>query len=137
MGIWGGVLVMICGFFLLYQGAPFRALPARRPRITFWPKYETTLMAPRPAAEWAGALATLGYQPVSRKALDEDGAVTFRRGRLFGDFSLRWLATRVTLVSEGEGGVRLTFCADVLAAFDTGDSWDLMQQLRAALEKKG
>lgn len=114
------VVVLLISFLtvfalaIFYHGRPFSALPDKKPRIAFFPKYRSDPVSMRTVKK--------NLDKMKFKKIDDTNYV---RGSLFGEFSLKFLKLRVELFDDyfqiKSGGAVLLF--------DTGDMWKLTKAL--------
>ena len=123
-------LVIITG---TYKFIPFRELRRKRPRFALFPKYRTHVARSdelKGPGKVEKELSEFGFAKV--KVFGR--ASFFTRGHLLGDFSVKVIKVRLGVYQE-PGGVGLTLEAAWVAAFDTGDFWVFLTELKQKLEK--
>ena len=113
--------VAIAASALAYRRAPFRTHRPAKPSFVFFPKYEAAFGCSSDALRQA--LLSLGFKPGDPK---KD---TIDRGKWYGDFSLKLAWLRAEVDAERQ---RLRLYAPFLIFFDTGDTWQLTQEIVSA-----
>ena len=109
----------------LYKRAPFRNHKPPKPTFVWFPKYETTFQsAPEAIRE---SLCSLGFES------HESDHNAFTRGKWYGDFSLRLTRLKAEIDPE-QRAIRLS--APRMILFDTGDMWQLTQDIVSAAREE-
>ena len=126
------ITVIVAAITVLYRVAPYRELGDAKPRLAVFPKYRTSLDPPSGESMEAleEKLAEYGF----RKSRESEESVTFSRGSLLGDFSIRLAKMSLKIAKPIVPGTTARLEAAWVMAFDTGDLWDLLSELREKLE---
>ena len=133
------VVIALLAITMLYKVLPHRRMSEKKPLISFFPKFKTKVKLPsqlleseNPEKELENALSKYGFIKKSK-----DGSVTkYSRGHILGDFSIK-LAKVNLLVTEPESCcTEISIEAGWVIAFDTGDFWKFLTELKDKIENK-
>lgn len=114
-----------------YKFLPFRKPGKQRPFLAVLPKYRKVIASGASDHALAGKLAQHGFEKTKQR-----GSTTkFRRGSVLGDLSIELSKVDISLTRINENSLEITVQAGWVAAFDTGDHWDLITRLGAELER--
>jgi len=126
-------VVVIVLFTLTYKLIPYRDLPDAKPGFALFPKYRTSIdwspEAPD-VPELEEKFVRFGFR-VCRS--DENG-MSFKRGQLLGDFTVKLLKLKCTISAPENGSSSLSLEAGWMIAFDTGDLWTFTSELKQKLQ---
>ena len=132
------------GLDAMYRGKAPKVLPEGRRRFCVFPKWVAPVRLPaavREADDLAAALGEVlepeGFALETRDA----GTLTFARGNVLGDFSVKAAKVRLTFETppadpKAPAHVRAEY-AVALPAFDTGDLARLLKDVVAKVEAAG
>jgi hypothetical protein len=128
------VVVAVVAFTLSYKLVPHRQLSGKKPTLALFPKYRTEV-------NWVGLdltlteietkLAEFGF----KKSKVENEVTFFQRGHLLGDFSVKLMKVKCGVSAPRKGKSIVTLEAGWMAAFDTGDFWTFLTELKQKLER--
>jgi hypothetical protein len=128
------VVVVVVAFTLSYKLVPYRQLSGKKPTLALFPKYQTEV-------NWASSdltlteieqkLADFGF----KKSKMENEVTLFQRGHLLGDFSVKLMKVKCGVSAPKRGKSTITLEAGWMAAFDTGDFWTFLTELKQKLER--
>jgi len=138
-----GSLLLVLLLLLLgwcYRRAPYRALSAEKPSLVLFPKYRaevilprSVLSSPQPAEALVSLLRPHGFRLHGGKRFP----LEFRRGRMLGDLSSRYLGLRLVFgeISGYSSRCALTLEGRCCVLFDSGDLWRVIDAIKRDLEK--
>jgi len=134
---WATVFAGVAVVAYFYTRKAATDLPGKRPRLAWMPKYRcrcepsaSVLSSPDPARALVLRLGELGFVCERQTPL----ALHFSRGHAQGDFSVELAKLDVTVSLPIESSTELLVEAGWVAAFDTGDLWQLTTELKALVE---
>ena len=110
---------------LIYKVLPFRKVGDKKPFLAFFPKYKIRVYHTLNNEELENKLSKFGFKKVN----ETKGLLKFSRGSVLGDLSIKLSKVSVSLHKIEEGVHDLTVQATWVAAFDTGDHWQLTKEL--------
>ena len=133
------VVVALVAITLLYKVLPRRNLGEKKPFVSFLPKFKTSVKLPtvllaseNPEKGLEVVLSEYGFIKKSKN----NSITKYSRGHVLGDFSIK-LAKVNLLVTEPKSGLaELAIEAGWVVAFDTGDFWQFLTELKAKIENK-
>jgi hypothetical protein len=126
------VLIVVCvaavvtaAITVYYKRRPFKSRGSLRPKIDLFPKYEVEFACSSDAIR--DSLASLKFKPSSADPNQ------FSRGKVHGDFSAKAIKWHVQIF-PGDSAFRL--CAQWVILFDTGDTWQLIEDILSTAREK-
>jgi len=128
-------IVAVAAYFYHQQSA--RELPEKRPRFAWMPKYRCHCTVPDSMRSSSDPARALVLRLTDRGfACDRQTPVALHltRGHAKGDFSVELAKINLTFSLPIEVQTELVVEADWVAAFDTGDLWQLTTELKALVE---
>jgi hypothetical protein len=124
-------------FRVIYRRRKVQPLESRKPFIKWLPKYRTEVQVPEPVASsddstlaLEGILEELGFE----LAHWTRETVVFRRGKSWGDFSVRLIPLHVSFSLPLRGTCFMDVEVATVCLFDSGDLWKLTHELRELVE---
>lgn len=127
-------VVAVVALTMSYKLVPYRQLSGKKPTLAIFPKYRTEV-------NWASSDLTLMEiekkleESGFRKSKAENEVTFFQRGHLLGDFSVKLMKVKCGISTPRRNMSTLTLEAGWVAAFDTGDFWTFLTELKQELEK--
>jgi len=113
-----------------YRLLPFRNAGDRRPFLALVPKYKKRIVSSESDEALEEQLARYGF----RKRKQSGATASFTRGSVLGDLSIELAKVDVGLSRLNDEALEITVQAGWVAAFDTGDHWELITELGRKLE---
>ena len=133
--VFGVIVVVIIGVItLVYHKAPFRYLPSNKPKFTWFPKYQVIIQLPdwlQTTEALVTQLAELGF---TLKTHDKT-KLHFTRGCVLGDFSIKLTKINLHVELPLNDNPHFQLNAAWVVAFDTGDFWTFLTELKQLLEE--
>ena len=133
------VVVALVGITMLYKALPHRNMGTKKPFISFFPKYKTKVALPSsvlntddPEKELEKILSKFGFVKKSQNG----GITKYSRGHILGDFSIKLAKVNLLVTTHESGSVDISIEAGWVAAFDTGDFWKFLTELKEKVEKE-
>ena len=123
-------MIVVLAVTLSYRLLPFRNAGDRRPFFAFLPKYKIGITSSGSDQALEEKLAEYGFHKTKQKG----ATATFTRGSVLGDLSIELVRVDVGLTRLNDSELEVTLQAGWVAAFDTGDHWKLITELRSKLE---
>ena len=134
MNIVISVVIILVILTLLYKLMPFREMGKNKPGFALFPKYKTTISLSSSNNQNTDyitqKLAELGFKVTSSK----DGVTSYSRGSIMGDLSVKIAKVNLTFSMSSNSEGILTVGAGWIAAFDTGDHWQLLSEIKDRVE---
>ena len=134
------VVVAVLGITILYKLLPHRNMGAKKPAMAFMPKYKTQVTLPasmanssNPAQELENLLSSYGFM----KKIEHGDITKYSRGHNLGDFSVRLAKVNLLISAPKTNCVDLSIEAGWVVAFDTGDFWKFLAELKQKIETAG
>lgn len=132
-------VVVLFGITMLYKLLPYRKPGDNKPFISFFPKYRTKVMLPSsvvkaesPEKVLEQILSEFGFGKKSQGVV----FAKYSRGHILGDFSIKLARVNLLVTSPDSDSVELSIEAGWVIAFDTGDLWKFLTELKEKLEKE-
>ena len=132
-------VVELIAFILLYKILPHRNIGDTKPSFSFFPKFKTKVKLPETLLESENVekaleelLSEYGFVKKSQKNF----VTKYSRGHILGDFSIKLLNVNLLVTKPKSGVVEFAIEAGWVAAFDTGDFWQFLTELKAKVESK-
>ena len=133
------VVVALVGFTILYKALPHRSLGYKKPFISLFPKYRTNVALPAsvlnaqvPENELEKLLSTYGFEKKSQNT----NIAKYSRGHILGDFSIKLAKVNLLVTTPESDSVNVSIEAAWVVAFDTGDFWKFLTELKDKIEKQ-
>ena len=133
------VAVTLAVITTLYKITPHRSLGEKKPFISFFPKFKTNVKLPsalleseNPEKELETSLSDYGFI----KKTKNDSITKYSRGHILGDFSIKLAKVNLLVTEPNSGCVEISIEAGWVAAFDTGDFWKFLTELKSKIENK-
>lgn len=131
------VVIALTAITLLYKVLPHRDLGEKKPFISFFPKYKTNVALPtsilnkeNPERELETVLSQYGF--VKRA---QSGDITkYSRGHILGDLSIKLAKVNLLVTTPESNCVDISIEAGWVVAFDTGDFWKFLLELKEKVE---
>ncbi|MEQ8326924.1 MAG: hypothetical protein RH951_07180 [Parvibaculum sp.] len=120
-----GVVVVTAAITIYYRRRSFKSRGLVRPKLDFFPKYEVEFVCSSDAIRQS--LVSLKFDPSGE---DPD---RFSRGRIYGDFSAKAIKWHVQIDPDRSA---LKVCAQWVILFDTGDTWQLIEDILSTAREK-
>jgi len=115
---------------VLYKLLPFRKAEGKKPSLAFFPKYKKRIKHSLSRSELEEKLSSFGF----KKVKDEKTLIKFARGSVLGDISIKLAKINVALKEISEHEHEITIQAGWIAAIDTGDHWQFINELSNKIE---
>ncbi|MDH3972848.1 MAG: hypothetical protein OEV42_01095 [Deltaproteobacteria bacterium] len=131
------VVAAVSGITILYKVLPHRNIGTKKPVISLLPKYRTWVTLPssvsnanNPMEELEKILSKYGFIKKSQ------GGETskYSRGHILGDFSVKLAKVNLLVTVPKSNGVDMFIEAGWVVAFDTGDFWKFLTELKQKIE---
>ena len=133
------VVVELIAFTLLYKSLPHRNIENTKPSFSVFPKFKTKVKLPATLLESENVekeleevLSEYGFVKKSQK----NSVTKYSRGHVLGDFSIKLLNINLLVTKPQSGVVEFAIEAGWVAAFDTGDFWQFLTELKTKVETK-
>lgn len=111
----------------------------KKPFISFFPKYKTKVALPssvlnteNPEKELEKILSRFGFVKKSQNT----GLTKYSRGHVLGDFSIKLAKVNLLVTTPASDSVDISIEAGWVVAFDTGDFWKFLTELKEKVEKE-
>ena len=127
------VLVLVFGVTVLYKILPYRTLGDKKPFISFMPKYKTQVALPGDMSSIEKLSEVLAKYGFSLKSTI-DGTAKFVRGSILGDISIKLLKVVLKVTEPVNNRSEFSVEAGWVVAFDTGDFWSFLSELKQKIE---
>jgi len=124
------VVAVLAAVTILYKVLPHRDLGQKKPMFALFPKYKNEVPKPNSDYRVEEVMSSLGFE----KKKDKSGSMTYSRGSIVGDISIKLMKINVTFSPTNDGCLPYTVEAAWVVAFDTGDHWEFTKQLGDKLE---
>ena len=131
------VVGVLAGIPVLYKVLPYREMSREKPGFSFLPKFKTQIALPasvtnaqQPMEELAKLLSQSGFKKKSEKGQ----TAKFTRGHLLGDISIKLVKIKLLVKLQSNNSADLCIMAAWVAAFDTGDFWVFLNELKNKFE---
>ena len=133
------VVVGLVAITLLYKVLPHRSIGKKKPFVSILPKFKTTVKLP------ATLLASENPEKGLEEVLSEYGFIRksknnsvtkYSRGHVLGDFSIKLVKINLLVTEPKSGSAEFAIEAGWVAAFDTGDLWQFLTELKTKIESK-
>ena len=128
------ILAAITG---LYKILPHRNIGLNKPIISFLPKYKSKVKLPtsvtgseNPLGELEKILEKYGF----KKKAQRGPLVKFTRGHILGDISIKLAKVNILVTNPVSDVTELFIEAGWVVAFDTGDFWIFLTELKDKIE---
>lgn len=128
-------LVVVVIVTLLYKLLPYRPLGDKKPFVSLLPKYKTYVSLPDSLSEsttLSQELAKYGFTIKSQT----DEVVTYTRGHMLGDISIKLTKIDLKVSKPIANQSEFTIEAAWVVAFDTGDFWKFLRELKEKIETR-
>ena len=122
-----GMLMIVTA---LYKLLPYRVAGTKKPFLALLPKYKKRVKHSLTRAQLEEMLAEFGFEKVG----GDKSLMKFSRGFVLGDFSIKLAKINVGLKTIADNEHEITVQAGWVAAFDTGDHWQLIAELGERIE---
>jgi len=119
------VVALVALITLIYKALPFRLAEGKKPLIAFFPKYKKRVSHNLTNEEIERKLSEFGFKKTSSK----NDASKFSRGSILGDISIKLAKVNVGIQKITDNEHEITVQAGWVAAFDTGDHWQFLNEL--------
>ena len=133
------VAVITTAITVLYKIKPHKSLGEKKPFISFFPKFKTSVKLPSSLLEseniekeLESSLSEYGFIKKNK-----NGSTTkYSRGHILGDFSIKLAKVNLLVTEPNSGCVEIAMEAGWVVAFDTGDFWKFLTELKEKIENK-
>lgn len=124
-------LVLVLLFITaLYKLLPYREMGSKKPFFALFPKYKKTIPSTTSDLNIEQLLNGLGFKKVKQ----DDSSSKYTRGSMLGDISIKLAKIDVYLKTISSTEKEVAVQAGWVAAFDTGDHWQFLNELSQKLE---
>ena len=124
------VVILVAGLTVIYRLLPFRSVSKSKPFLSIMPKYRTEVETNLSSSELELKLAQYGF----KKSKVGSGIDYYDRGTLLGDFSAKLLKVKLGVSNPVNRKTTITLEAAWIVAFDTGDFWSFINELKTKLQ---
>ena len=133
------VVVTLAVITILYKIKTPKNLGDKKPFISFFPKFKTNVKLPsalleseNPEKELESTLSEYGFIKKSKNV----SITKYSRGHILGDFSIKLAKVNLLVTEPNSGCVEISIEAGWVVAFDTGDFWKFLTELKGKIENK-
>ena len=133
------VAVVLIGITVLYKALPHRNLGVKKPIISFLPKYKAQVKLPssilnaeKPEKELEKILSKFGFTKKSQNG----EIIKYTRGHILGDISIKLIKVNLLVSTPKNESTNISLEAGWVVAFDTGDFWKFLTELKEKIEKE-
>lgn len=127
------VVAIVIGITLLYKVLPYRALGNKKPPFALLPKYKTNIKLPSSVSSLEDVSNQLKNYGFELKSKTEDMG-NYSRGHILGDFSVKLAKVNLKVTIPKENKSEFYIAAAWVVAFDTGDFWSFLNELKQKFE---
>ena len=124
------VVVLLVAITALYKLLPYREMGDKKPFFALLPKYKAVIRSDSELPIDEKLLSDLGFKKVKQK----ESTVKYTRGSVLGDISIKLSKVDVYLTTVTATEKEIAVQAGWVAAFDTGDHWQFLNELSKKLE---
>ena len=133
------VAVTLAAITMLYKSLPHRSMGEKKPFISFFPKFKTIVKLPsslldseNPEKELEAVLSKYGFTKKNKT----NSITKYSRGHILGDISIKLAKVNLLVTEPESGSVEISIEAGWVVAFDTGDFWKFLTELKDKIENK-
>ena len=133
------VAVTLAVITMLYKSLPHRNMGEKKPFISFFPKFKTKVKLPASLLESGNpeeTLETVLSEYGFNKKAKNNSITKYSRGHILGDISIKLAKVNLLVTEPTSGYVEISIEAGWVVAFDTGDFWKFLTELKDKIENK-
>lgn len=128
------VLISLVVITIIYKILPYREHGLVKPSFAILPKYKTCIEINEADGAIVDYITRSFTQFGFKVSSTNSGIISYSRGHVLGDFSIKLSKVNLTFLQISESAGVLTIAAGWVSAFDTGDHWQLLSELKNKLE---
>lgn len=133
------VAVALAVITMLYKILPHRNMEEKKPFISLFPKFKTKVKLPPALLESVNpeeALETVLSEYGFNKKNKNNSITKYSRGHILGDISIKLAKINLLVTKPVSDYIEISIEAGWVVAFDTGDFWKFLAELKDKIENK-